>query len=123
MIGSNAFRRIFLFKLKFVKIFYKNFFSDMIKADQALTDETERLQDELDKTNKNLDDEVTRGQLRDATLNDHNVRITVLRNDVDKNTADLVTTNEELDQKTQKLTDDLRNTTDTLNDRIYETDR
>ena len=95
----------------------------MIKADQALTDETERLQDELDKTNKNLDDEVTRGQLRDATLNDHNVRITVLRNDVDKNTADLVTTNEELDQKTQKLTDDLRNTTDTLNDRIYETDR
>jgi len=97
--------------------------ADMIKADQALTDETERLQDELDKTNKNLDDEVTRGQLRDATLNDHNVRITVLRNDVDKNTADLVTTNEELDQKTQKLTDDLRNTTDTLNDRIYETDR
>lgn len=95
----------------------------MIKADKALTDETERLQDELDKTNKNLDDEVTRGQLRDATLNDHNVRITVLRNDVDKNTADLVTTNEELDQKTQKLTDDLRNTTDTLNDRIYETDR
>ena len=95
----------------------------MIKADQALTDETERLQDELDKTNKNLDDEVTRGQLRDATLNDHNVRVTVLRNDVDKNTADLVTTNEELDQKTQKLTDDLRNTTDTLNDRIYETDR
>ena len=75
------------------------------------------------KTNKNLDDEVTRGQLRDATLNDHNVRITVLRNDVDKNTADLVMTNEELDQKTQKLTDDLRNTTDTLNDRIYETDR
>ena len=95
----------------------------MIKADNELTDETERLQDELDKTNKNLDDEVTRGQLRDATLNDHNVRITVLRNDVDKNTIGLADTNDALDAKTQKLTDDLRNATDTLNDRIYETDR
>ena len=29
-------------------------FSAMIKADNELTDETERLQDELDKTNKNV---------------------------------------------------------------------
>ena len=95
----------------------------MIDADEELTEETERLQDEIDDTNTEVAAEEARGKIRDAKLNDHNVRLTVLRSDVDENTDEIFRLNDDLDDKFKKLNDDLRNASDTLNDKIYETDR
>lgn len=95
----------------------------MMDADQELMEETIRLQGDIDDTNADLADEVARGEVRDEDLNDHNVRLTVLRSDVDTNTDALVSVNDDLDDKFKKLNDDLRNSTNMLNDKLYETDR
>lgn len=97
--------------------------SDMIEADEELTEETERLQNEIDETNDDVAVEKAKGELRDGSLNDHNVRITILRTNTDTNTDNIYALDNELDDKFKQLNDDLRNTTNTLNDKIYETDR
>lgn len=95
----------------------------MIEADEELTEETERLQNEIDETNDDVAVEKAKGELRDGSLNDHNVRITILRTNTDTNTDNIYALDNELDDKFKQLNDDLRNTTNTLNDKIYETDR
>ena len=95
----------------------------MNDADEALTEETVRLQGEIDETNADLAAEVEKGVIRDDVLTDHNIRLTVLRGDVDENTDELVDLNEELDDKFQELSDDIRNVSDSFNDALYETDR
>jgi hypothetical protein len=96
---------------------------EMLAADKVLTAETERLQGEITETNIGLANEVTRGLGRDTKLNEHNVRLTVLRKDSDDNSAAIAATNNKLNLDVYRLDDSIKETNDKLSARITETDR
>lgn len=95
----------------------------MKDADDDLTAETERLDDEITETKADLDIEVSMGEIRQESLNDHNVRITVIRGDVDANAAAILGLGGNVETEIADTVNVFNNQSDTTMNLIYEMDR
>jgi len=95
----------------------------MEDADEELTEETERLDDEIGDVVADLDLEVSAGEIRQEELNDHNVRLTVMRGDVDANSAALAGLGGTLDDDMVQVQNNMQNQSDVTFEHIYEMDR
>ena len=76
----------------------------MEEADDELQANIDAVNADLQTTKTGLSDEVARGAVRDATLQDHEARIQLLRTDTDANSAAIANVNVDLITKIDNVT-------------------
>merc|ERR1712025_934901 len=78
---------------------------DMEEADDELQANIDAVNADLQTTKTDLSDEVARGAVRDATLQDHEARIQLLRTDTDANSDAIANVNTDLIIKINNVTE------------------